>query len=50
MALPREGQLSFSQIATELRAREPFSLAEMGSSIGLRTPFSVSSFYGYTNR
>lgn len=48
MALPGSGQLSFSEIASELGAGTPYSLRNMSSTAGFFTPDAVSEFYGYS--
>lgn len=47
MALPLNGQLSFSAIATEVGIGTPFSLRTMSSIAGFSTPDNISEFYGY---
>ena len=48
MALPNEGPLSFSMIASELGIGTPFSLNGMSNQAGFSTPSSVGIFYGYS--
>jgi len=48
MTLPASGQLSFSDIATELLVSTPYSLRSMSNLAGFSTPDAVSEFYNYT--
>ena len=47
MALQSSGQISFSNIASELGSSTPYSLRGMSDFAGFGSPDSVSEFYGY---
>lgn len=48
MAIPSDGQVSFSAIASELGVSVPYSLSNLSSLAGFNIPFSVSNFRGYS--
>lgn len=48
MAIPSDGQVSFSAIANELGVGTPYSLSNLSSLAGFNTPFSTSNFRGYS--
>lgn len=49
MALPSSGQISISQIKTELNSSSG-SLRGLSAAAGKSTPDAMSEFYGYSNR